>query len=274
MGVILPHSRWGEGATPALLLHGFLGSRHAWDHLRPLWSPALQAIAVDLPGHAGAPLSSALGSDGFIETVDSLAAMLEGPTVVIGYSQGARLALALAARHSAKVSKLVLESGSPGLRRRQTRLARREEDEARARALEASGVEAFVDRWEKLPLFTGLRALPVEVQQQLRERRLAHRSEGLAGALRCLGTGVQPSQWARLPSMRVPTLLVSGELDVHYTRLARSMVAQLPCAWRATLPGVGHAPHLECPDRYSQEVLGFIAAPWRREFFVKEEQVA
>lgn len=274
MSLVIPHSRWGQGATPALLLHGFMGSRSSWDHLKPWWSSSLSVTAVDLPGHGEAALPAASGTDGFLETIDSLAALIAEPAVVIGYSQGARLALALAARHPLKVAKLVLESGSPGLHRRQERHARREDDEAKARALQTLGVAAFVEQWEQLPMFKGLRALPKEIQDELRSRRLAHSASGLAGALRCLGTGVQPDDWPRLPTVRAPALIVSGELDAKYTALAQRMVVQMPSAWKVTMPGVGHAPHLECAERYAQEIVGFIAAPWRREFFMTEEKSA
>ncbi len=274
MSLVIPHSRWGQGATPALLLHGFMGSRHSWDHLKPWWGQLLSVTAVDLPGHGEAALPSKSGTEGFLETIDSVAKLITEPTVVIGYSQGARLALALAARHPRLVAKLVLESGSPGLHRRQDRQARSDEDEARARALETLGLAAFVEKWEALPMFKGLRALPKVVQEELRSRRMGHTAPGLAGALRCLGTGVQPDDWPRLPSLRAPTLLVSGALDAKFNALAQRMVVQMPSAWKATMPAVGHAPHLECAERYAQEVVTFIAAPWRREFFVTEEQSA
>ncbi|MBX7115990.1 MAG: 2-succinyl-6-hydroxy-2,4-cyclohexadiene-1-carboxylate synthase [Myxococcaceae bacterium] len=274
MALNLPIVRWGSGSTPVLLLHGFLGSAQSWEHLRPQWSADLAVTAVDLPGHGQAPLPTAAGTEGFLETIDALAAQIDVPTVVVGYSQGARLALALAARHPRQIAKLVLESGSAGLHRRQERQARREQDEAWARNLEVNGVQSFVNAWEQLPLFSGIRALPAAVQAQLRERRLAHDAHGLAGALRCLGTGVQPDVWPRLPGLRVPTLLVTGEQDVKYTALAQRMAVQLPSAWKVSMPKVGHAPHLECPNRYAQEVLGFITAPWRREFFVSEEKSA
>ncbi len=274
MALKLPLVRWGAGSTPVLLLHGFLGSHRSWEHLRPNWGADLSATAVDLPGHAQAPLPSTTGTDGFLETIAALASVIDTPAVVVGYSQGARLALALAARYPKKVTKLVLESGSPGLHRRQERQARREQDEAWARSLEAHSVQSFVDAWEQLPLFRGIRALPSTVQAELRERRLAHDAHGLAGALRCLGTGVQPDDWPRLPNLRIPTLIITGEHDAKYTALAQRMIGQLPSAWKVSMPNVGHAPHLECSDRYAQEVLGFIAAPWRREFFVTEEKSA
>ncbi|MEW6432182.1 MAG: 2-succinyl-6-hydroxy-2,4-cyclohexadiene-1-carboxylate synthase [Myxococcota bacterium] len=258
----LPVERWGRGPTRALFLHGFTGSAESFSHLERLLGDVLTATCVDLPGHRGAPLPKAAGPEGFAEVIESLGELLRESPVLIGYSQGARLALATAARFPGRVERLVLESGAPGIRRRAERSRRRAADEAMASLIRERGVDAFVERWEKLPLFAGLQALPEPDRAALRERRAGHTADGLAGALTTLGQGVQPDLWPALPGLRVPTLVLSGAKDVKYTRLARRMVAELPLGWRVTFPGVGHAPHLECPEAYAGEVRSFLAAPW------------
>ncbi len=253
---------WGRGPVPVLFLHGFTGNAQSFDHLAPLLGDVVTATCVDLPGHRGAGLPTREGASGFIEAVDAIAQTLTKPHVVVGYSQGARVALVLAARHPALVSRLVLESGSPGLRHRHVRVLRRLDDELRARQAEAHGVEAFIDAWERLPLFAGLRRLPEAEQQALKARRTSHHPRGLAGALRVLGQGVQPDMWGSLQRLRMPVLLLTGALDAKYTHVARRMAHDLPLAWRKTFDGVGHAPHLECPAAYADELRSFIAAEW------------
>jgi 2-succinyl-6-hydroxy-2,4-cyclohexadiene-1-carboxylate synthase len=269
--VIRPTHRWGQGARQALLLHGFSGSAHAFDHLEPWVGDLVTAHCVDLPGHHGAPLPPELGTEGFLATVDALAEGIDRPLDVIGYSQGARLALGLAVRHPSKVTRLVLESGASGLRQRRERLLRRLSDDTLAELLLSGGVDAFIDRWERLPLFAGVRALPEADRAALRARRVSHTAEGLAGALRCLGQGVQPDFAPALPGLHVPTLLITGAADQKYTRIARRLATDLPLAWRVTLPGVNHAPHLERPEAWAAEVRGFLAARWRDETVGPEE---
>jgi 2-succinyl-6-hydroxy-2,4-cyclohexadiene-1-carboxylate synthase len=263
----LAHDTWGTpGGAPLLLLHGFTGSRHAWDGVRPLLAPHVEALAVDLPGHGGSAPGPRVGREGFLDTVAEVARAVRawgrGPVDVVGYSQGARLALALAVEHPGCVRRLVLESGSPGLHGRKDRAERRMRDNELALALERQGVAAFMDRWEALPLFAGLRRLPADARAALRERRTAHTAEGLAWALRSLGTGVQPDYWPSLPLVRCPTLLLSGAEDAKFTALARKMAAELPTVWRRSFEGAGHAPHLEAPGEWAAEVLGFVATPW------------
>ncbi len=256
----LPLVRWGRGAVRALFLHGFTGSKASFAHLEPLLGDLLTATCVDLPGHGAAPLATS-----WDDAVAELVSLLDEPTVLVGYSQGARLALAVAARAPERVERLVLESGSPGLRQRHARTARRRADASLAELLVARGVPEFVDRWERLPLFAGLRALPAVEQQALRDRRAAHTAEGLASALTALGQGAQPDLWSALPGLRVPTLVLTGADDARYTRLARRMVAELPLAWRASIAGCGHAPHLERPEAWAHELRSFLAPRWRVE---------
>ncbi|MCI0569668.1 MAG: 2-succinyl-6-hydroxy-2,4-cyclohexadiene-1-carboxylate synthase [Myxococcaceae bacterium] len=262
----LAHETWGHGETPVLLLHGFTGSRRSWNGVREWLEPHVQALVVDLPGHGESGAPEREGREGFLDTVSALAALVrawgQGTVDVIGYSQGARIALALTVEHPTSVRRLVLESGSPGLAGRKARSERRLQDAQLAQSLGSDGLEAFVARWEALPLFDGLRRLPQEVQTSLRARRLAHDPMGLAAALRALGTGAQPDYWPSLPLLRCPTLLLTGAEDLKFTQLARRMAAEIPAVWRRAFEGCGHAPHLEAPEAWANEVLGFLGTPW------------
>ncbi|NRD46648.1 2-succinyl-6-hydroxy-2,4-cyclohexadiene-1-carboxylate synthase [Corallococcus exiguus] len=265
MGVTLAYDSWGEGPHTLLALHGFTGSGATFEHLRPLLGRSVRVVAVDLPGHGRTPLPEKAGRDGFLETVDAvvgLARELGGQVDLLGYSQGARVALGAAVRAPECFGRLIMESGSPGLHRRQERSERREADSKLVDFIRTKGVDAFVERWEALPLFDGLRRLPDPEQASLRERRKACTAQGLAGALETLGLGVQPDYWPALHRQRLPTLLLTGAQDEKFTALARRMAAELPVVWRHAFAGVTHAPHLEAPEEYVREVLSFLQTPW------------
>lgn len=258
----LPVARSGAG-EPLLSLHGFTGTGEGAAALaahlpgRELWAP-------DLPGHGNAPPLGVEGGRGFSRTLDVLAATLDAHGLqavdLHGYSMGARLALAFALRHPGRVRRLVLESGSPGLRTRRQRLNRRAADERLARFIEARGVAAFVARWEALPLFAGVRNLvDPAVQSAMRARRLAQSPQGLAWALRALGTGSQPSQWQRLGRLSVPVLVLVGGRDAKFARIGHRVAALVPGARTAVLPGAFHVPHLEAPTRWAGEVSKFLS---------------
>jgi 2-succinyl-6-hydroxy-2,4-cyclohexadiene-1-carboxylate synthase len=250
-------SACGSG-FPLLLLHGFAGSRSSWSELVPHLAGFSKVVTVDLPGHASAPLPANFGEEGFFEVVDALAACMEGPTDLAGYSQGARLALALALRHPKRIRRLVLESGTPGLHSEELRLKRRSEDEAKANLLEKEGVAAFMDSWKKLPLFATQERLPLEAKKALEQRRKAHSASGLAGALRCMGLGIQPNFWPLLGGLHLPTLLISGEEDTKFTHISQKMLCELPLARHVAVPGCGHAVHLEAPGQWQEAVKSFL----------------
>jgi 2-succinyl-6-hydroxy-2,4-cyclohexadiene-1-carboxylate synthase len=228
------------------LLHGFTGSGRSFDHLRDRLDTRFRIIAPDLPGHGASP--DATGWDG---ALDSLAAALgPDPLFLAGYSMGARLALAYALRFPDRVRALVLESGSPGIADPDERAGRKFEDEALATILEREGIDAFVDRWEKHPTLASLRDLPEPMASGLRQRRRQNRVEGLASALRHLGSGSQPSLWNDLVRLRSPTLVLAGERDAKFGAIARSMARAVPGARLRLFAGAGHAPHLEAPDEW------------------------
>lgn len=266
MGITLAYSTWGEGHRPLLLLHGFTGNRTAFDHLRPWLSGAVKAVAVDLPGHGETPLPKKKGRDGFLETIDALVELVEKLGVssvdVLGYSMGARLALGAALHRPDRFGRLIMESGSPGLRRRMERAERRETDGRLVSLLRTQGVDAFMERWESQPMFESLKQLPPEQSEALRARRKSCSAEGLVGALECLGLGFQPSYWQELHRQRLPTLLLTGALDEKFSEIARKMATELPVVWSHAFTNCGHAPHLEVPEAYAREVLSFLHTPW------------
>ena len=100
--------------------------------------------------------------------------------------------------------------------------------------------------------------LPAAVREELRRQRLRNDPQGLAGSLRGLGAGQQEPVLARLGDVRIPVLLLTGDLDDKYCDLARRMAAVLPYAHTEIVPDAGHAVHLERPRAFSSAVLSFL----------------
>ncbi|GJG87456.1 putative 2-succinyl-6-hydroxy-2,4-cyclohexadiene-1-carboxylate synthase [Gemmatimonadetes bacterium T265] len=257
------------GAPPVLLLHGFTGSGETWRPLRDALGGAYPTLAVDLPGHgrSGAPADPARYA--LDRTADDLARVLDACAIdraaVLGYSFGGRAALRLALRRPERVAALVLESASPGIADPAERAERAAADAALADAIERDGVPAFVDRWERLPLWASQDAMPAAVRARLRGARLANDARGLANSLRGAGTGADAPVLDALGGLRMPALLVAGALDAKYVVLGRAMAGALPGARLAVVPGAGHAVHLEQPDAFAGLVRAFLDETFRRE---------
>lgn len=252
----------GDGPV-LLLLHGFTGDLHTWDPFVPRWAERFRVVAVDLPGHGRTDAPANPVRYAMARCVDDLLALLNEMGAVdvrvLGYSMGGRVALHLALAAPERIAALVLESASPGIADAAERKARRQADEALADAIERDGVPAFVERWERLPLFESQRRLPEEVRAAVRAQRLRQRAVGLANSLRGMGAGVQEPLHGRLREIGAPTLLLAGELDEKYVGVVREMAAAMPRARAVIVPDAGHAVHLEQPQRFLQTVTDFLS---------------
>lgn len=256
--------RVGSG-PPLLLLHGFTGSREEWADLIPRLAPLREVLAVDLIGHGRAPAPADPARYTMERCVADLLALLDalgiGRADVLGYSMGGRVALQLAAAAPGRVGSLILESTSPGIADPAERAARAASDDELADRIEREGLAWFVDHWAALPLFASQAALPAGVLAALRERRLRGSAVGYANSLRGMGAGRQSSLWERLPDLGVPALLIGGELDAKYAAILEHMSRLMPQARHVTVPGAGHAVHLERREAFTKLVVGFLQQP-------------
>ncbi|MCU0497951.1 MAG: 2-succinyl-6-hydroxy-2,4-cyclohexadiene-1-carboxylate synthase [Anaerolineae bacterium] len=250
------------GALPWMFLHGFTGRIEHWQGQIERLQASYPLIIPDLIGHGetDSPLDSkryqieSAAAD-LIAMLDQLAIEKIG---LLGYSMGGRLALYTALHYPNRIDKLILESASPGLATIEERSDRIIQDEQLAIKIEREGMMTFVEYWENLPLFASQTRLSDEVKQRLRALRLQNRPQGLAGSLRGMGTGSQPSLWDFLPQLTCPTLLITGDLDHKFTQIAEKMSRRLPDVQHIQVQAAGHTVHLEQPELFTEIVLAFI----------------
>ena len=224
-------------------------------------SDAWPTVTKYLAHDAGRSYTAAPVADGFEAAAYSLGwstnfVEAEGRferTDYVGYSQGGRLCLQLALDRPDVVHRLVLVSASPGLADAEERAARRKTDEQLAQDIERDGVDAFLERWLGQSLFATL----TPEQAGIELRRTRNTADYLTYQLRVLGQGSQPSNWERLGELRMPVLLIVGELDTKFVDIARRMAEQIPDVRVEVIPGAGHACHLEQPKR-----VGHLLASW------------
>ena len=112
-GLNLYYESYGEG-RPLILLHGGLGSGEMFGPIIPTLAARHQVILPDLQGHGRTadndrPIDPRLMADDIAGLIDHLA--LEDPDVV-GWSLGGMVALLTAAKHPAKVRRMVAASAN------------------------------------------------------------------------------------------------------------------------------------------------------------------
>jgi naphthoate synthase len=251
----------GGSGPPLLLLHGFTGSARSFDPIAAALREAHTTVAVDLVGHGRSDAPRSPEPYAFARAVADLARLLDALALphaaLLGYSLGGRLALGFAAARPERVTGALLVGASAGIADPVARAARRRDDEALADAIERDGIEAFVARWMALPLFESEARAGADYLDRVRSQRLANVPHGLAGSLRGMGSGVQPSLHAALARLPVPLLFVAGEDDAKFRALARELARLAPRGDSAVVSGAGHAAHAERPDAFVA-----VARPW------------
>jgi 2-succinyl-6-hydroxy-2,4-cyclohexadiene-1-carboxylate synthase len=232
----------------AVLLHGFTGSPSGFRELTN--ELAAQGIRVESPALLGHGARDDAGVDGFEGEVDRLAGFvrsLDGPAHLVGYSLGGRIAIGLLVHHPELFAGATLVSAQPGLTTERERIERQAADERWCEILEQQGLVAFVDAWERVPLFATQAGLPKELLEQQRRERLSHDPAGLARSLRTCGLGKMPPYWTALRGVTVPTTLMVGEHDPKFAAINFRMEELLPKANVSRVAGAGHNVLLERP---------------------------
>jgi pimeloyl-ACP methyl ester carboxylesterase len=107
--------RWFEGGAgmPIVLLHGFGGAATNWTLVAPRLLRLGRVVVPDLPGH-GRSSAFPAPPETLDPFADRVAALIEGPALVVGHSLGGVVALRLASRRPELVRGLVL-AGCAGI---------------------------------------------------------------------------------------------------------------------------------------------------------------
>lgn len=242
----------GRG-IPLLLLHGFTGSVRTWDPFVVHWNSLYKIIRVDIVGHGKSQIRKEQTDVAKAYSMEAMSKALSDLLVhlgveraaILGYSMGARLALYFSTAYPKKVLGLLLESGSPGLMTEGERVNRSKQDEEWANQIVSKGLPSFVNAWAQIPLFSTQKRLPKDAQARIRQERLDQTTFGLAGSLRGMGTGAQPSLWGAIETLDQPVMIIVGEWDDKFITIGKRMAAGFSNAVLYIAPEAGHAVHVE-----------------------------
>ena len=95
---------------PLLIAHGLFGSARNWGVIARRLSEGRQVTAVDMRNHGDSPWCD---SQSYADMAADLAAMLPGPSDVLGHSMGGKAAMVLALTRPDLVRKLVVADIAP-----------------------------------------------------------------------------------------------------------------------------------------------------------------
>ncbi|MFE1958240.1 alpha/beta fold hydrolase [Streptomyces sp. NPDC059479] len=245
--------------VPVVLLHALPLDSSMWRaQAGALGALGHTVLAVDQRGFGRTPLGASAAPPSLDAVADDLADTLDrlgiDRAVLAGCSMGGYTAMAFLRRHPGRTSGLALfstraEADTPEAAARRRAFAGLIGDEAtRDRVVEAT-----------TPALLGAttRAVrPATTAEVLAVARAADPAS-VAWAQRAIAT--RPDSLDILRATDVPALAVVGEEDeLVAVEEVRAMADALPRGRLVTLPGVGHLPPLEAPDRTVQLLAGLL----------------
>ncbi|MFD5192385.1 4-carboxymuconolactone decarboxylase [Streptomyces sp. NPDC058357] len=246
----------GPEDAPILVLGPSLGtSWHMWDRQIPELIPHWRVFRYDLPGHGGAPAhpATAIGdlADRLIATLDGLGVQRFG---YAGCSIGGAIGADLALRHPHRVASLALVAASP-------RFGSADEFRQRGVVVRTNGLEPMArtapERWFT-PGFAA--AQPAIVDWAVQMVRTTDPGCYIAACEALAAFDVR----GELGRITAPTLVLVGAEDrVTGPGDARTLVAGIPDARLALVPGASHLAPVEQPGAVTDLLLTHFSTAWQ-----------
>lgn len=242
---------------PLVLIHGWSLNLRMWDLQVPQLARTFKVIRIDRRG-----FGQSSGAEDITWDVDDLRRVLDALGVrrihLLGMSQGARSALKFAVVDRDRVASLILHGASApdgfGLPFSGPDRLSQPDFEMLAKT---SGLDAARRAWANHPIM----AIPAgheDARRRVTELLAAYRGGRWLNPVEPSGPD-KPVTMTDLASVKAPTLVVSGELEVPYLRIVSDALAYgIPGARKVIIPGGGHMVNLIEPERYNRAVLDFL----------------
>ncbi|MFF4587508.1 4-carboxymuconolactone decarboxylase [Streptomyces sp. NPDC001388] len=246
----------GPEDAPVLILGPSLGTTwHMWDRQVPELAQQWRIFRFDLPGHGGAP---AYPAGSVADLAERLLATLDGLGVqrfgYAGCAFGGAVGVELALRHPERVASLALIAASP-------RFGTADEFRQRGVIVRTNGLDPIArtspDRW-----FTGgfAAAQPAITEWAVQMVRTTDPGCYIAACEALAAFDVR----AELGRVGVPTLVLVGSDDqVTGPAEARTLVAGIPDARLAVVPGASHLVPVEQPAAVTDLLVRHFSTAWQ-----------
>ncbi|MEV0039703.1 4-carboxymuconolactone decarboxylase [Streptomyces sp. NPDC050804] len=245
----------GPEDAPVLILGPSLGTTwHMWDRQVPELARQWRVIRFDLPGHGGAPAHPASSVP---ELAERLLATLDGLGVqrfgYVGCSIAGAVGAELALRRPDRIASLAVVAASP-------RFGTADEFRQRGVIVRANGLDPMArtapERW-----FTAhfAAAQPAIVEWAVQMVRTTDPGCYIAACEALAAFDIR----AELGRITVPTLVLVGAEDkVTGPAEARTLVAGIPDARLALVPGASHLAPVEQPAAVTDLLVHHFSTAW------------
>lgn len=224
MEITLHYQEKGKG-MPLILLHGNGEDGTYFVHQIAYFSKQYRVIAVDTRGHGKSPRGTApFTIEQFADDLYNFMEMMKIPeAVILGFSDGANIAMEFVMKYPERVKALILNGGN----------------------LNPKGVK----RGTQIPIETGYQIA----------KRFASKSPDAKKNMELLGLMVNEPDMKpeELGQITVPTLVICGTKDMIKESHTKEIAENIPDSQLKTIKG-NHFIANKCPDEFNQAVDEFL----------------
>ncbi len=248
----LTAERCGQGRD-LVVLHSLLADRHAFDPVLPAFAAKHRVTLFNLPGfHGSQPAVLAL-MDAYVAAIEDGfdEFKIGNDAVLLGNGFGGTVALAFALAHPERIAKLVLSDAAAAFP---------PEGRAQFKAMAAKvmdgGLGAIAEVAAKRVFSPAYLAAHPEKIEERKQVLLGIDPKAFLAACAILQ---EADLTPLLPRLKVPTLVVCGELDQATPPVLNKAIADKVAGARyVELPGCGHCPPLEQPEAFIAAIKDFV----------------
>ena len=146
------------------------------------------------------------------DSLEHISVQIQEPTILIGYSQGARLAIGETIEYPKNIKGLVVLSGNAGIENDTERKLRCDQDIELAK-LVLSDTKEFWREFDTKNVFDSL----MKFNSRINDEQI------LVSQLMKLGQGSMPNYNERISEIKIPILFCSGIRDSKYSLIAKTL---------------------------------------------------
>ncbi len=232
--------------TKIYALHGFLGLPSDWDEIEQKICESFEALE---------PFSFSSPRNGLQHWGQALNRYVAKQPVqrhiLLGYSQGGRLAMHALIENPALWAGAIIVSANTGLKFEEEKVPRLQIDIDWAQRFLTDPWKDLIDDWNRQGVFQG------QMPPFYRREEDYVRSH-LADAIEGWSVGKQNDLRELLSKLPFPILWIAGEKDVKHVGLAKQMALDHPLSSVWIAPEVGHRVPWECPQLFLEETKSWM----------------
>jgi len=230
MDISLYYQEKGKG-IPFVLLHGNGENGDYFKNQINYFSKDFKMIAIDTRGHGKSPRGKApFTMNQFVEDLNNLLKELElSQVILLGFSDGANIAMKFAIKYPEKIITLILNGGN----------------------LNTKGVKRITQTF-------------IELGYKI-AKAFSNKSEDAKRNMELLGLMVnEPNiRIEELHSIQIPTLVIAGKNDIIKEKHTREIANNIPNAELSIISGNHFIANKE-PEKFNQEVEKFLIKTRKR----------